>query len=403
MPDALSLPVVEYAHRSDPGRDPDKQINEDACGHHETRAGHLCVVCDGMGGHASGREAAQLALATIFECVEQAAEGTPPPQVLRSAIEEASRRVFGMITSEVALGRPGSTVVAVLVHKGGTEIAHVGDSRAYLVRDGTIERVTRDHSLVQQLVDHGLITSDQASRHPDANRITRALGMAPEVEVELKAEPIHQRAGDCFVLCSDGLSDLVQDTDILAIVQRESPEGAAEKLVDLANARGGHDNVTVFVVRACENAAAAVPPTEPGTETAQMPLAVPQTFVDPSPAVAPPELDATPAPPTVTASGSGKQGPLVALAIALALLAMTLLSAVLIVHLANRNGRRSASVLPPESSAAASAATAPTRESAAPATPLVPGEVVIAAPSASSSGSIPALEPSPVPRRKRRR
>src|SRR5580704_5839778 len=111
---ASRVPAIEYAERSDPGRDPDKQVNEDACGRRQTRLGHLCVVCDGMGGHAAGREAAELALATIFEAFDAASEGSAPGAVLRAAIEEASRRVFAMRTSEVAAGRPGSTVVAVL-------------------------------------------------------------------------------------------------------------------------------------------------------------------------------------------------------------------------------------------------------------------------------------------------
>src|SRR5579859_5226905 len=107
MDPAIDLPAVEYAERSDPGRDPTKQVNEDAFGHRETRLGHLCVVCDGMGGHAAGREAAELAIATIFETVEQAPEGAAASAVLRSAIEEASRRVFGMPAAEVLPGRPG--------------------------------------------------------------------------------------------------------------------------------------------------------------------------------------------------------------------------------------------------------------------------------------------------------
>src|SRR5579862_7164934 len=111
MEPATDLPAVEYAERSDPGRDPDKQINEDACGHRETRFGHLCVVCDGMGGHAAGREAAELALSTIFEVFDQAPSSLAAPEVLRAAIEEASRRIHTMPTNEAALGRPGSTVV----------------------------------------------------------------------------------------------------------------------------------------------------------------------------------------------------------------------------------------------------------------------------------------------------
>src|SRR6202044_3538945 len=101
-------------------------------------------------------------------------------------------------------GRPGATAVAILLHAHGTEVVHVGDSRVYLVHEGQIFRVTRDHSIVQELVDRGLLTLQQAAVHPDANRITRALGMAPEVEAELRPQPVHHVTGDAFVLCSDG-------------------------------------------------------------------------------------------------------------------------------------------------------------------------------------------------------
>src|ERR1700733_10543778 len=120
MQPPLDLPAMEYAERSDPGRDPAKQVNEDVCGRRETRFGHLCVVGDGMGGHAAGREAAELALSTIAEVFDKAPDGAPPAGVLRAAIEEASRRVHAMPASEAALGRPGSTVVAVLMHGYGT-------------------------------------------------------------------------------------------------------------------------------------------------------------------------------------------------------------------------------------------------------------------------------------------
>src|SRR5580692_2361396 len=206
MESPSALPAIEYADRSDPGRDPDKQVNEDVCAHRETRFGHLCIVCDGMGGHAAGREAAELAVATVLEMFERAPAEAPPGRVLQEAVEEASRRVFDMRTSEVALGRPGATAVAILLHARGTEVVHVGDSRAYLVHAGQIARVTRDHSVVQEQVDRGLVSPDQAAHHPDANRITRALGMAQEVDAELLPQGIAHAAGDTFVLCSDGLS-----------------------------------------------------------------------------------------------------------------------------------------------------------------------------------------------------
>lgn len=257
MQPAPTLPAIECAHRTDAGRDPNKRVNEDALDLRETRFGHLFVVCDGMGGHAAGREASQLALATILESFEQAPDGCDPARVLQDAIEEANRRVYVLRRSEVGLGHPGSTVVAALLHAHGTEIAHVGDSRAYLVHQGQIYALTRDHSIVRELLERGLLSAQQASRHPDANRITRALGIAPDVEVELRPQPVQHVAGDAFVLCSDGLSDLVEDREILAIVGDEPPAQAVGKLVDLANARGGHDNITVLVVRSRESAVAA--------------------------------------------------------------------------------------------------------------------------------------------------
>jgi PPM family protein phosphatase len=248
------LPPVEYAQRSDPGRDPEKQANEDTCMRRETRIGHLCVVCDGMGGHAAGREAAELAMATMATTFDRAPREANPSEMLRTSIRDANRAVHDMHTEEEAFGRPGCTVVAVLMHADGTEVAHVGDSRAYLVRGDRVTRITNDHSIVQELLDRGLITPQQAARHPDASRITRALGMGAEVEPEVQPSPIAHVVGDSFVLCSDGLTDRVDDEEILAIVGRHPPAEAVVRLVDLANARGGHDNTTVLVLRAQQTA-----------------------------------------------------------------------------------------------------------------------------------------------------
>ncbi|HEY2514745.1 MAG TPA: protein phosphatase 2C domain-containing protein [Polyangiaceae bacterium] len=251
----ITLPSVDVAERSDPGRDPTKQINEDACGFRETPFGVLAVVCDGMGGHVGGREASTSALASIFESFERAPPGSAPRDVLRDAIRLANVRVRGLAVSDPAGGRPGSTVVAVLVHAAGTEVAHVGDSRVYLAQQGQIFQVTRDHSMVQEMVQAKILTPEQAVGHPDANKITRALGIDDDVEVDLRPQSVAHVAGDTFVLCSDGLSDLVEMPEILRIVTSDPPEQAAGKLVDLANARGGYDNVTVVVVRPRTSAA----------------------------------------------------------------------------------------------------------------------------------------------------
>ena len=270
------LPAIEFAERTHPGRDPSKQINEDACGHRETALGHLAVVCDGMGGHEGGREASHLALKTIFEVFERFGggeaqeEGTAtligtgappsrprdPARVLRQAIEEANRKVHALSSNDAA--RPGATVVAVLHHHGGTEVAHAGDSRCYLIHGADIVQLTKDHSMVQQMVDAQLLTPEQAAVHPDANRISRALGMKPEVDVEIRPNPVPHVAGDVFILCSDGLSDLVEPADILRIAAGPAAQ-AVGQLVDLANARGGHDNITVQLLRARESALAQPP------------------------------------------------------------------------------------------------------------------------------------------------
>jgi protein phosphatase len=247
---------IEFAQASDPGRDPNKQINEDSCGYQETRWGHLCVLCDGMGGHYGGREASQLAIKTIFEVFEQAPAHLTPPVVLKGAIEEAGRRVYTLGGPPENRTRPGSTCVAVLLHDRGADVAHVGDSRAYIIRAGQIYPITRDHSMVQGMIDAGLLTEEQAVGHPDGNKITRALGMKPEVEVEVRPEPMDCFPGDIFILASDGLTDMARNHEILGATKQALASGgldhACSTLVKFANDRGGHDNITVQMARVAE-------------------------------------------------------------------------------------------------------------------------------------------------------
>jgi len=254
-----SLPHVEFAQKSDPGRDPDKQVNEDSCGYTETRFGHLSVLCDGMGGHQNGREASSLAVAAILEGMETAplrddlCPGVRGRDLLREAIVNANARVYAL-GGTTKHGRPGSTVVAILVHLEGTEVAHVGDSRCYMIHGSQIFQITKDHSMVQKLVDAQLLTPAQAAVHPEANRILRALGSAPDVDVEVRAQSIAHVAGDTFVLCSDGLSDLVEPEEILRVVTSAPASQAVDQLVEIANARGGHDNISVMILRLQERA-----------------------------------------------------------------------------------------------------------------------------------------------------
>ncbi|MFI5302274.1 MAG: protein phosphatase 2C domain-containing protein, partial [Polyangiales bacterium] len=241
---------LEIAIATDSGREPSKQVNEDTAFARATRHGFLAVVCDGMGGHVGGREASQQAVATIFKVFDETPAGTPAGNLLAHAIREANTVVHARGKSEPELAGMGSTCVALLVHAGGVEIAHVGDSRVYMLSQRQVYQVTKDHSLVQRLVDANMITPEEAANHPNANQITNALGMRPDVDVELRAQPLQPQPGDTFVLCSDGLSDECGPQDLLAILAPlPTCDAAAKHLVDLANARGGHDNITLIVVR----------------------------------------------------------------------------------------------------------------------------------------------------------
>ncbi len=259
--------MVKVALRTDAGRDPDKQVNEDACAQRETPFGHLVVVCDGMGGHIGGREASTAAVEAIVRTFEQAQDGEHGRVLLDRAISSANDAVYRIGVGFAESERPGSTVVAILVHDGGTEVAHVGDSRCYRVHQQGVVQLTRDHSMVQQLVNLGALTPEQAKHHPDANRITRALGTDVAERAELMPSPIEHAAGDTFVLCSDGLSDVVEPDDILRIVTSAAPEQAAAQLVDLANERGGPDNITVAVVRTESAARPQLQPMRPVART----------------------------------------------------------------------------------------------------------------------------------------
>jgi PPM family protein phosphatase len=332
----IILPAVDVAERSDPGRDPAKQVNEDACGHRETPFGILAVVCDGMGGHVGGREASSAALTAIFDAFAQAAPGSSPRDVLRDAIRLANVRVRTLAVPEGGGGRPGSTVVAVLVHAAGTEVAHVGDSRVFLVQQGQVFQVTRDHSMVQEMVAAKILTPDQAAAHPDANKITRALGMAAKIDVELQRNAIAHEAGDTFVLCSDGLSDLVEPSDIVRIVGSVPPAEAVKDLVDLANARGGHDNITVVLVRPRTSAPSASAGGVAPTIVVDNP-----TLRPPAP---PPGIAVIPAapPPAPEQARARRSPPSVIAGVALAAVGIAAAVGMLVIHASDRGGRHSA-------------------------------------------------------------
>jgi serine/threonine protein phosphatase PrpC len=244
---------VELASRSDVGQV--RSANEDSCDTFERADGtRLLVVADGMGGHQGGATASRTAVATISEIFEQDTSNNTQ-EMIQLAIRAANARVFEMAQGDIALEGMGTTVVAFLLdaqHRG--TVAHVGDSRAYRYRQGRLESLTTDHSVVAEMHRRGLISAEEAAIHPRRNEILRSVGVLPDVEIEVAAVEI--APGDRIVLCSDGLSGDVSDDEIATVIQTETPASAVDLLIQMANERGGHDNITVQVMSIPASAAA---------------------------------------------------------------------------------------------------------------------------------------------------
>ena len=279
--------VVDFAELSDPGRDPSKRPNEDASGFTEMPLGLLTVVCDGMGGHSAGSSASQTAVRVVLERSRNAQPDEPAAKVLHAAVTEAGEAVFALGGDVPQQSRPGSTCVVALLCDAGMVYAHVGDSRLMLIRVGHLTRLTRDHTLVRQLVDAGMLTEDEARNHPNANQISRALGMTPRVEVELQANPLELFPEDTLLLTSDGITDLISDPELLELVQENVARGSTavcQRIVNLANLRGGYDNLTVQVLHVLQvSQQRAAPRTVPAGEGHTLLL---EGGTDPHPAVA---------------------------------------------------------------------------------------------------------------------
>jgi serine/threonine protein phosphatase PrpC len=202
------------------------------------------VVADGMGGHDDGAVASGL-IAGLVETIPPAPDAAGLLAAFEGRIIEANRRILDH-AAEKGLSVVGSTVAALLVHSGHWACLWCGDSRVYLLREGRLARLTRDHTSVRDMVDQGLLTEEQADVFPGRSMLTRAVGVDTEVALDMEDGPA--AAGDRFVLCSDGLTGHVSDREIASLVAGRSPQEAASALVELALARGGHDNVTVVVV-----------------------------------------------------------------------------------------------------------------------------------------------------------
>src|SRR5947209_5923498 len=233
------LRAADITCKTDTGRQ--RRDNEDSA---FARA-PLFVVADGMGGEQAGEVASQIAI----EAFEEALPDAPGPEErLAERVREANRRIYEVSRAERERAGMGTTLTAAYLEDASLAIAHVGDSRAYLFRERRLKRLTRDHSLVDELVRRGKLTEEQAAEHPQRSIITRALGPEPDVEVDTWTYPV--RSGDVLLLCSDGLTSMVSEERMEEILaSSDSLNAAAQALIDEANAAGGRDNITVVLFR----------------------------------------------------------------------------------------------------------------------------------------------------------
>lgn len=249
---------LEVASLSDRGRV--RSLNEDAAA--ADREHGIAVVADGMGGHRSGDVASRMALDIVMERlparVRQFRAGARRPMPLQFAeqvVGEANRAIHAAALEQTGCRGMGTTLALALFHGRRVALLHVGDSRIYRLRDGRLQLLTRDDSLLSDQVELGLIAAQEASDSRNRHLVTQALGIARNVPTHLHEEDVH--SGDVFLLCTDGLSDIVDDSDIELIVDalKTNLALAASHLVQLANDNGGYDNITVALVRALEPAA----------------------------------------------------------------------------------------------------------------------------------------------------
>ncbi len=224
-----------------------RKVNEDYFGSFSGSFGSLLLVCDGMGGHKGGEFASRLAVETISNYFEKLNDSYNISEEINKSLEAANTSIILKANEDPELNDMGSTVVLVLVKNGLAYYTSLGDSRIYKIRDGVLQQITKDNSLVQQMVDSKIITKDEAKVHPKKNVITKALGTNDELKPEIY-KPFELQVNDKLILCSDGLTAHVDEEEIFQLSENNPPQEAAQKLVELANERGGTDNITVQIV-----------------------------------------------------------------------------------------------------------------------------------------------------------
>lgn len=227
-----------------------RQMNQDSYAHgKKSESLYWAAVCDGMGGARGGDYASRTAAEEIAKVLSEAAisDTDSAAEALKQAIEAANLAVFEASKTDEALMGMGTTVVAAVVVEDELVLAHAGDSRAYILSDDVISQATTDHSLVQEMVDSGDITEEEARIHPRRNVITRALGVDDRIQIDFSKRRLAQN--EAVLLCSDGLTNFVTDEGILSLYRDTAPEELPKALIDEANANGGGDNITAVIMR----------------------------------------------------------------------------------------------------------------------------------------------------------
>ena len=246
-------PGVEIAALTDVGCQ--RENNEDSYGYWESdddavfsRLGRLAVVADGMGGHEGGQVASHIAVDAIQETYSNASDADPQ-KALIAALQEAHHRIQRRANEDPELQGMGTTCTACAIVGSRAYFAHVGDSRLYLLRNGNLRVLSRDHSLVARLIETGVIRQEDAESHPQKHVLTAALGVADDVEPDFPAEPLSLEKSDVLLICTDGLWGQLSETELTYVLSSQAPANACESLVRLAKEHGGPDNVTLQIAR----------------------------------------------------------------------------------------------------------------------------------------------------------
>jgi len=254
---ALDEYCLEIGALSDVGRQRDS--NQDQVGYSKSADNNtvLAIVADGMGGHQGGEVASRLAVELILQDYGNGEQHVLSAKELKRYFNMVNAAIYNQAQGSAALQGMGTTLVSLAIAQGSACYAFVGDSRLYLLRVGECRQLSKDHTVVAEMLKQGLITAEAAASHPDKNVITRAIGTYPNVDVDSSNKPLPIKIGDCFLLCSDGLHDLVNSTEMQQAQVEHTAQQACEVLIQLANSRGGHDNISVLVVKVLQSTASA--------------------------------------------------------------------------------------------------------------------------------------------------